>query len=249
MAWLQALDAQPGVRTLLIRRPGSMASQERRRLIVAETPADPCQRRLVELDVELDALPSLDLDALVAAAPPEPRLAQVWLVCTHGTRDRCCAKWGMPVFEALRQREADPGRVWQSSHLGGHRFAATFLSLPDGLMWGRFDLAELDTLRGALGQGQLATLGSLRGRCCHPRSVQAAEVAVREREGLVDDAALVLLDHAPTPAGGTAVRFVGPDGATRTLEVERQVMEFEAPPSCGDVPSRQHALTVLPTQV
>ncbi|MBW1881098.1 MAG: hypothetical protein JRI25_21740 [Deltaproteobacteria bacterium] len=48
----------------------------------------------------------------------------VW-ACTHGQRDRWCGRHGGRVFSALR----DPlwEAAWQTSHPGGHRFAATWL--------------------------------------------------------------------------------------------------------------------------
>lgn len=238
--WLLARDAESGTRVQMIRRPGSSVGP-RRRLILAEAPVDAARRKLVELDVELAELPDLDLDALLAAAPATPKFAALWLVCTHGTRDRCCAKWGMPVFEALRQRDAD--RVWQSSHLSGHRFAPTFLSLPDGLLWGRFDVGRLDVLRDALAHGRLAELESLRGRCCHPRVVQAAECLIRQRDAIVEDDALALLDALPTADGRTRVRFRrAPGGDTIEAEVESYKLDLAAPISCGEPPEQRPAL-------
>ena len=39
------------------------------------------------------------------------------LVCTHGTRDRCCATFGYPVYNRLRrtfeQNESGTNRVWR----------------------------------------------------------------------------------------------------------------------------------------
>lgn len=61
-----------------------------------------------------------------------------WMVCTHGKRDRCCARAGLPTYAALKEQAADDGcKVWQTSHLGGHRFAATLVVLPSGVMYGR----------------------------------------------------------------------------------------------------------------
>jgi hypothetical protein len=242
IAWLLACEAKAGTRTQLIRRPGS-STGSRRRLIVAEAHARPDRRKLVELDVELEALATLDLDAILAAAPSNANLGALWLVCTHGTRDRCCAKWGMPVFEALRQR--DPERVWQSSHLGGHRFAPTFLTLPDGLLWGRFDVAQLDELGGALAAGRLAQLESLRGRCCYPKAVQAAECLLRSRDRILEDASLELLDAVPAD-GRTRVRFARYPGPT-TIEVEVGPVElaFAAPNSCGDPHERRTTLVLV----
>ncbi|HEU5385864.1 MAG TPA: sucrase ferredoxin [Streptosporangiaceae bacterium] len=47
------------------------------------------------------------------------------LVCTNGKRDRCCAVRGRPVAAAIA--DATGWDTWESSHLGGHRFAATAL--------------------------------------------------------------------------------------------------------------------------
>lgn len=238
--WLLAHDADRHTRVQLIRRPGS-STGARRRLIVAEAPADAARRKLVELDVELDAVPSLDLEPLLATAPACPRLAALWLVCTHGTRDRCCAKWGMPVFEALRQRE--PERVWQTSHLGGHRFAPTFLTLPSGLLWGRFDSGRLDLLRDALAHGRLAELGSLRGRCCYPRAVQAAECLLRN-DDLLEDDALELCD-AITKPGRTLVKFSLRSGGPPIGVTIAHVKLDLAPASCGDRPEHRFALRMV----
>jgi hypothetical protein len=60
------------------------------------------------------------------------------VVCTHGAHDTCCGRFGAPAFLALRDGLGGPHlRVWRGSHTGGHRFAPTFLELPDGRSWGR----------------------------------------------------------------------------------------------------------------
>ncbi|WP_407572242.1 sucrase ferredoxin [Deinococcus altitudinis] len=53
-------------------------------------------------------------------------------VCTHGTVDAACGRAGIPVFQALR---AAGERAWRTGHFGGHRFAATAVELPSGLLW------------------------------------------------------------------------------------------------------------------
>lgn len=63
-----------------------------------------------------------------------------FFVCTHGRHDKCCAKFGQQFYRALRELVADSRKgdeVWESSHLGGHRFAATLLEFPSGRMFGR----------------------------------------------------------------------------------------------------------------
>jgi hypothetical protein len=68
------------------------------------------------------------------------------LVCTHGTRDRCCGSLGTGLALPLI---ADPDalgprvRVWRTSHTGGHRFAPTALVFPEGTAWAYADAGLL----------------------------------------------------------------------------------------------------------
>ena len=61
------------------------------------------------------------------------------LVCTHGSRDACCARFGYQVYRRLRDEFAHASggslRVWRTSHTGGHRFAPTLIDLPEGRYW------------------------------------------------------------------------------------------------------------------
>jgi hypothetical protein len=75
----------------------------------------------------------------------EPGLEDVRdiLVCTHGSHDTCCGRFGTPIHRILRDGLARPDlRVWRGSHTGGHRFAPTLLDLPDGRSWGRLRPAD-----------------------------------------------------------------------------------------------------------
>lgn len=96
-----------------------------------------------------------------------------YFVCTHGQRDLCCAEFGMPVYRALRDRVQD--RVWQTSHLGGHRFAANVLAAPTATLYGRVTPQDLDTLLAATESGSLYR-PLARGRTCYAPEVQAAEI-------------------------------------------------------------------------
>ncbi len=72
------------------------------------------------------------------------------LVCTHGSHDACCGKFGYPVYATLRYGYAailgKRLRVWRTSHLGGHRFAPTLLDFPEGRYWGRLEPGALENL-------------------------------------------------------------------------------------------------------
>lgn len=65
------------------------------------------------------------------------------LVCTHGSHDRCCARYGNPFYAqataVVSELELSDVRVWKSSHFGGHRMAPTAIDLPDGRYYGNLD--------------------------------------------------------------------------------------------------------------
>ena len=71
------------------------------------------------------------------------------LVCTHGTRDSCCWRRGAGLIADLaaagfragsRAGENPAATLWRTSHMGGHRFAPTFMVLPQGTVWGFADV-------------------------------------------------------------------------------------------------------------
>ncbi len=72
------------------------------------------------------------------------------LVCTHGMRDKCCARFGQPFFknaiQKAKQGDLPNTRVWKVSHIGGHRFAPTAISFPDGRYYGRLTLSALQAI-------------------------------------------------------------------------------------------------------
>lgn len=146
---------------------------------------------------------------------PDPTSEPLFLVCTHGRKDVCCAVEGRVVAAVLD--DALPGAVWETTHLGGDRFAGNVVVLPEGSMYGRLtgDTAPqviLDHLDGRV------DLDRWRGRCSwHPAAQVAAHDLMRadptvllrdlarprlEERG--DEAWLVHLDHG----GGTSLRHV-----------------------------------------
>ncbi|MGV2920926.1 sucrase ferredoxin [Streptomyces alfalfae] len=81
--------------------------------------------------------------------PGASALPPVVLVCAHGQHDTCCAVRGRPVGRALSERW--PDLVWECSHVGGDRFAANVVVLPDGVYYGNLDAAScVETVAGHL---------------------------------------------------------------------------------------------------
>lgn len=110
----------------------------------------------------------------------------LFLVCTHGRRDKCCAKFGYPLYKALHA--SNDGLVWQSSHVGGDRFAANLVCLPHGLFYAHVTEASGQRIISEYRAGRLV-LDKFRGRACYSHPAQAAEYFVRCDSGMtgVDD--------------------------------------------------------------
>jgi (2Fe-2S) ferredoxin len=151
-------------------------------------------------------LRELDFAATLASGSlGTPLDGPLFLVCTHGKRDRCCARYGRPLYDAVRER-AGLDRVWQSSHVGGDRFAGNVVVLPHGLYYGRVDPGDVDALLAAHAAGSVV-LDRYRGRSSYPFRVQAAEQAIRESTGLVGIGDLAFLGARRLEDDVTRVRF------------------------------------------
>lgn len=171
----QAADVRP----LLIRRHRrSQASDQERRVVVVHVDDE---RSWAETTTVRDVGEVLDLDltALRAGRSPglEPHADALFLVCTHGRHDACCAEFGRPVAEALTA--SYPDATWEVSHLGGDRFAPNVLVLPQGLYYGRLDAESAPEMADQHLRGHLS-LPHLRGRSDLPMTLQAAEIGLRQ---------------------------------------------------------------------
>jgi hypothetical protein len=126
----------------------------------------------------------LDLAALGAGRSVglEPEADPVLAVCTHGRHDACCAELGRPVALALASGPQGAA-VWETSHVGGDRFAGNLVVLPRGLYYGGLDPQSAEAVAAATGRGEVL-LEHLRGRSDLPMPAQAADVDVRRRLGL-----------------------------------------------------------------
>jgi hypothetical protein len=210
-----------GIRVLLIKRRERPAG--RRRCYLGYTGARERRVCWIDLDDPADVL-SLDLNALSAhrfrgagTEVDEP----LFLVCTHGKHDQCCARHGAPLFRALEHLPS----AWECTHIGGDRFAGNLMCLPHGLYFGRVSPAEAPRVAAGYAQGRIV-LQHYRGRSAFSPPVQAAEQEVRVRLGLegVDD--LVLTGHRALPGRRHVVDFAGPGGTRYSVDVR----VFDLPP-------------------
>jgi hypothetical protein len=218
VAAFAARASAAGFRVQLIRRPGRHASHGRTRVFLTDT--TPPSAHTTELSVQGPSeLASLPLPAMSEPLPGRVVADPLLLVCTHGRRDRCCALDGRALTKALVA--AGEPDVWESSHLGGHRFAPTALVLPTGYLYGRLDVATAVAARKAAGLGEVE-IGLCRGRATWSPRGQVAELAVRAGTGLRCADAL-------TVEGATVHAR---DGRAWNVEVEEQLIPAR-PNACG----------------
>ncbi|MBK7894684.1 MAG: hypothetical protein IPJ90_07305 [Anaerolineaceae bacterium] len=177
--------------------------------------------RLYRFDLaHYDELFALDLPAIVAGASryetnrtTEPHM----LVCTNGKRDVCCALHGVALLRALAAANV-PG-LWETTHLGGHRFAPTLLTLSDGVNYGRIQPEDVPQLLTNL-QNRTLWLDKLRGRVCYEPVVQVAEQFLREETAEFHLDAYQHIATQTRAEGVWQVQFQARDGQPHTVTVE-----------------------------
>ncbi len=170
----------------------------------------------VLLEVDFRALARGD------TAPGTPVDDPLYLVCTHGRHDICCADKGRPLYRVLSAER--PDRTWEVSHLGGDRFAGNLLVLPRGDYFGRVEPEDAERLVSSYEAGRL-DLDHHRGRSIQPRLVQAAEHFVREAEGLDRFDDLIVTDYRRAEHDRAEVVFRESRGSIRVEVAARHQAE------------------------
>jgi hypothetical protein len=186
--------------------------------------------RLLEIDVASVAAGNLSAGGIIA------RDRSLFLVCTHGKRDKCCAKFGYAVYKAARdfvRDDDDTGAdVWQSSHVGGDRFAANLICFPHGLFYAHVTKDGGHTIMDEYRRRRLV-LSEYRGRACYSFPVQAAEFFVRRETGLLGLDELRYLDQERLGETLWRVRFMTSAGSfVHQAQVASTFSEFQTFITC-----------------
>jgi len=219
-------------RLLFVRRPDRRRRPELVAFVATSRPGQESLTRLVFESYE--DLRGVDLRAGAPAGHP------LFLVCTHGKHDPCCARYGRPLYEALRD-ELDPDWVWQSSHIGGDRFAGNLVCLPEGLYYGRVGREAAGTVLDEHLAGRIE-LDHYRGRSAYTFPVQAAERHVRETAGLqrVDDLGL----ESVSRIGDTWEVSFTAAGESRTVRTEAELGDLTLLTCSDEKPKRPRRFVV-----
>lgn len=171
------MGTERGIRVQVIRRPLDRAHPDRlRRWAYVDSRVHAPPTSWWGEYTDDDELLDLALDGSQGTRSTDP----IYLVCTHARHDACCALFGRPVYGELAGPH--PDQTWETSHVGGDRFAASLVILPEGLYYGGLDG---DSARQVIDthSGGLIDPDHFRGRSVHPVPAQAGEHYLREHLG------------------------------------------------------------------
>jgi hypothetical protein len=228
---ISQLDLISESRLLLIKQP----REENIRgyaFFAALSIADPPTLYRFQLN-DYDDLLAFDLVNIASGSPKytddiadEP----VFVNCTNGLRDQCCALHGVASYWELQNRF--PGKVWESTHHGGHRFAANFMHLPFGLSYGRIRKETAPSIMQTALEGHIA-LDHFRGRTIYEDPIQAAEILLRRQLDIdaIDAVSITGSENLTSERWKVQLEV---EGTPRSLIVEKRDTGRRVHQSCGD---------------
>ncbi len=170
---LRELAATLGVRIVLIRRYGRHAAAQGIDCYFARTGPEKPWLEHARLE-SAASLFELDLSPLRRGERPGGSEAEgdpLFLACTHGRRDPCCSEKGRPLARALARDFGD--RAWETSHIGGDRFAGNLVCFPHGMYFGRLG-PEAGVIAAETYRDGRIDLSHYRGRSCFGFAVHRA---------------------------------------------------------------------------
>jgi len=172
-------------------------------------------------------------------------------ICTHGRHDKCCAKFGQKLADQMRyfiQKQNLPIEVWESSHLGGHRFAATMIDFPSGRVYGRMTPYEIPKFLESRKRGLIYS-SAYRGSLFLQELEQVAEahiqhfcsikqlnchVKIKKMEKLVEDKFRCVVALRTNDSFSESQKTI-PDELTFSFKMK----EFESPSGCDTLEDPQ----------
>lgn len=98
--------------------------------------------RHFSVETELENVTSIPLKKLIEDEHTHWETDTFFLICSNGKKDKCCSKFGYPVYKFFESFNADV-KVWESSHVGGDRFAANVVVMPFGIYYGHVAVEDV----------------------------------------------------------------------------------------------------------
>jgi hypothetical protein len=227
------------LRPLAIRKPGRTDPTARRRWAVRPAGSPVTYWGYYDEDAQLLDVP---LDGSVGEADTD----SLYLVCAHSKRDQCCAVFGRPIAAALEAER--PGRVWECSHTGGHRFAPVVLALPGsaagGALYGRVEIPDAGHIIAATENGRTVP-EKLRGELGFSEVVQTALAVVQQKTGRARFGEFTLLGSDEHVPGESTVRLRATGGAEYVVAVSATLTDVPYASCTKPKPKPQLSFTAL----
>ena len=182
------------------------------------------------------------------------------LICTHGKRDVCCGQAGMALYSTISSQLDDAlgkVRVWRASHTGGHRFAPTALTFPDGYAWAYLEdstTAQILNRSARTSPGSPQDLTTVGEHCRGVASLSAGPAQVADRAALVhagwawvETSRTVEVVAFDRHSLATTLVITGTpaDGPALSLQVEVQVERHIPQITCGVIDSCEYEVEAV----
>lgn len=182
------------------------------------------------------------------------------LICTHGKRDVCCGQAGMALYSTISSQLGDAlgkVRVWRASHTGGHRFAPTALTFPDGYAWAYLDeitTAQILNRSARTSSGSPQDLTTVGEHCRGLASLSAGPAQVADRAALLhagwawaETSRTVEVVAFDRHSLATTLVITGTptDGPALALQVEVQVERHIPQITCGVIESCEYEVEAV----
>lgn len=232
--WQALLASLPNPRVQLIRQRGFSIDEDGLSVFFAVTHETNPLLYEFRLNAYSDIF-TLDFNAMLTGSLSYRAFLRedpLYIVCTNGSHDACCARHGLPVYKSLSMALGKPD-VWQTSHIGGHRFAGTAVFLPHGIFYGRMTAENAPELLNDYQQNRL-DLDHYRGRTCYSKVQQAGEYFLRRETGVLDLPAYRLLETENSGNNVWRLQFEAfADKSIHTVEITQSVSTWANPMSCN----------------
>jgi hypothetical protein len=217
---------------------------------------DACDPVLYEFHLNsYEELIAFDIPGVVARAPTYDRFIRadpLYIACTNGRKDPCCARYGMQAYKALVQHVGH--LAWQSTHIGGCRFAGNVVCFPHGIYYGHVDPDDVAPIVEEYRQQRLY-LEKYRGRLGLSLEADVAEYFLRLQTGVRELAQVRLVDVQHETEDRWSARFISrTTGEIHRVQVVRTQADYEDYLSCQATEKRrppqyrliQHEVLALP---
>lgn len=144
------------------------------------TYVDCIKQRYFKLSAGLDMVNTIDLEAYIDRPDLDWEYEPFFTVCTNGKKDKCCSKFGFPVFKFFENMPLPfCYNVWESTHVGGDRFAANVVLMPFGIYYGRVVVEDVHEIIKQTASGNIY-FSKYRGLSTRSFFLQSVECYLRE---------------------------------------------------------------------